>query len=345
MFKDLNQRWVGEAQIVTSLLFFGISFVYQRSAMLNGMKPITYNACRYVVSTALLFITKYFSGDILHDDVLSTPQHEVVQQQGNRWKQLLFYGSILGIANFGGSLLQQIGLVTVTAGKTGFITGMYVVFVPIVEYLIPWYNSTFDVVACVAALVSLFGLYLLSGCAEQQVCFGGAIGEGEVIVFVSMLFWVISIIISDMGTKKVDVVMLTCVDFSVTTIITLVLAFIFEADNWQYPFTAIHDNWKTIILVGFTEAVAFLLSMLGQMYTPPTRAALLFSMEAAVCGIFSYFLLDETLSWIEIFGGSLMLCAAVFSSTHITTEIEELEGSMDEKLPLSVDKRSLNGSV
>lgn len=336
-----DPKFIGEVQILVSLIFFGISFIYQKAAMINGMSPISYNACRYVVSTALLFLYKSLSGGAVHRDLKV--------DEGSGWdakniKQFLFFGFLLGLANCGGSLLQQIGLVTVTAGKTGFITGMYVVFVPMVEYLIPCYNTSIDLVASIAALASLFGLYLLCGCAEQQTCIGGAIGEGEIMVFISMLFWVVSIIIADISTKKVDVVLLTCVDFSVTTIITVLLALYLEPSNWIYPFTTIRENWSSICIVGFTEAVAFLLSMLGQMYTPPTRASLLFSMEAAVCAIFAFFLLGEVLSWIEVFGGLIMMLAAIFSSVSSSVDDESLEATYDEQLPIAIEQKNFGST-
>ncbi len=317
-------------------------------AMMNGMGPISYNACRYVVSTALLFLYKYFSGAVHHNELTS----ESTSWNSKSMKQLLYYGILLGVANFGGSILQQIGLVSVTVGRTGFITGMYVVFVPIVEYLIPCYHTPLEWVASIAAIVSLFGLYLLSGCAEQQVCIGGAVGEGEIMVFVSMLFWVLSILISDTSTKKVDVVLLTATDFSVTTIITIALALYFEPENWVFPFQTIRDNWVTICIVGFTEASAFLLSMFGQMYTPPTRAALLFSMEAPVSAMFAYFLLGEELTWIELVGALMMLLAAVYSSLSSShgdddsecNDEESVISTPDERLPIAVDHRKFGST-
>lgn len=331
-----SNEFTGEIQIMASLLFFGASFIGQRYAMLQGMGPISYNACRYIFSTFFLFIAKYGLGlaaNYQEEEKTEVIANKVEEADGSKKDEaqkaccsndLLIYGLGLGVANFAGSLLQQIGLVTVTAGKTGFITGMYVVIVPIVEHLTPGFNSNLSIRAWIAAALSFVGLFLLSGCAGHEVCFGGAIKMGEATIFVSMLFWVVSIMMSDVGSKKVEVVLLTLVDFLTTTIITLLLALYMEPEAWVYPYTNIRHNMVSIVAVGFSEAVAFTLSTLGQMYTPPSRAALLFSLEAVVCAILSYIFLNETLRPLEICGGFLMFSAALVSSWSFGAEdVEE----------------------
>lgn len=326
---------IGEMQIIASVFFFAFSFSMQRQAMLNGMSPITYNVYRYIVSTALLFSMKYImkfqvrseDEDSDNDEIInSNPTVRRERELKKTW-EMWFYGIVLGVANFGGSILQQVGLVTVTAGKTGFITGMYVVFVPLTEYFVPCMTAQLTIHSWIAALMSMFGLYLLSGCAEQDTCLGGAIKEGEVLVFISMFFWVISIIAADFGSKKLEVVTLQLVDFFVTTLLTIALAVIVAPDLfiWQ----EVVDNWVLIVVVGITEAVAFTLSTMGQIYSTPSRAALLFSLEAVCCAVFSYFLLGETLSYIEVAGGALMTAAALVSSS--TSAAAEETAAVDQR--------------
>jgi len=74
-------------------------------------------------------------------------------------------------STIGGATLQQMGLVTVSAGKTAFITGMFVVFVPIFEYFIPGFGHQLTPSSWAMALVSMVGLYLLTGCAEEEVLY------------------------------------------------------------------------------------------------------------------------------------------------------------------------------
>eukprot|EP01039_Chlorochromonas_danica_P008315 gene8315-9167_t len=350
-FSFQSTKWskesTGEVLIAIAVILFGVDFIGQRYAMLHGIGPFTYNACRYVISTLFLCLIKYgFGVSSSYDqsesaktsDNLSNKETviEMVDRSAAS-RDLWIFGVAIGVVNFAGSILQQIGLVTVSAGKTGFITGMYVVIVPIAEYIIPGFNPQLGIRAWSAVGMSFVGLFLLSGCAGHEKCFGEAIKEGEVLVFIGMLCWMASILLTDVASKKTEVITLTLIDFATTTIITLVLALYFEPEAWAYPFPAIRNNWLSIVVVGVCAAGSFTLSTLGQMYTPPTRAALIYSMEAVVGAIFAFLILGEVLSIIEIIGGALMFAAAVVSS-YDGIEEEEVkegrEGTMEEGRPL-----------
>ncbi len=327
-----SREFIGVIQIITAVLFFGVSFIFQRYAMLHGeLGPISYNACRYVVSTFLLYVTKPCTQSFFHSEVDRPKNNDISddRRRNDALKLLWLWGTLCGLASLGGSLLQQIGIVTVTAGKTGFITGMFVIFVPIVEYFTPGFGGQLTLSSWISVIVSFVGLFLLSGCASQSSCLEGAVGRGEVIVFISMLFWVLGIMWSDIGCKRVDVISLTTVDFFVTTVFTVILAFVFEPQFWHYPFDIITANWLLIVVVGFTEAVAFALSTLGQMYTTPTRASLLFSMESVSCAVLSYLFLGETLTSVELLGCVLMTGSALYASLSESVAVEEEEQEVD----------------
>lgn len=352
-----SNELVCELQIVLSLFLFGTSFVCQKQAMVNGMQPITYNFCRYFVSSVVLWVLKDgFGWRLQIDDAdsinVSTREGAVVEQVKDarrelERRQLIQYAIILGLCNYGGSMLQQIGLVTVTAGKTGFITGMFVVFVPLVEYIfIPKYRGNMTLTLLGAVSLSFAGLYLLSGCMEQEVCLGSAIKQGEMIVFVSMLFWVMSIIVADYGAKTVEVISLTYYEFLLTTTLTLLSALYFEPENFVYPFTSIRENWAVIVTVGVTEALAFAFSTLGQMYTPPSKAAVLFSMEAVVCAILAYLFLKESLTHLEFFGAVLMTLAALIASLSSESDEDDAQSALQDDLAHyydAVEKQGLIG--
>lgn len=203
----------------------GISFVLQRGAMVTGIGPLTYNACRLTVSTILLFAFKPCLQHVLNtaekidiniadsneetsllveervvytDDintkaayysiVMDNQESETegrfksLSRRGSRrsisnkserkgtrtWGDLLFYGCALGITNFFGSILLQVALITVPVATAGFITSLYVVVVPIVEYLITGRNHGLMVKDWVAAALSVVGLYVLTGCASDH---------------------------------------------------------------------------------------------------------------------------------------------------------------------------------
>ena len=307
----LGRERVATAQLLFSTFLFGISFIGQKTAMEEGVGPLTYTACRFTVSTVLLALFRpvvrhFFDCQIANDT------------GGSTVPDLFKWGCMCGAASFGGSNLQQIGLLTVSAGKAAFITGMYVIFVPIVELLLPGFGQNLNWRIWTSATISLSGMYFLSG-ASTETNFWSSSGDifrsGEMIIFVSMLFWVVAIISADIGTKRgVDGVTFTMVEFTTSTVLSIVLAVVFESESFHYPFTGIRNSWKMILLVGFTEGASFLFATLGQMYTEPSKAALIFSLESVTAAIGAYICLGEKLSYKELFGCSLMLSAAVLSS-------------------------------
>lgn len=138
----LSKERTGEFQILTSVIFFAVSHVAARDAMTGnkGIGPITFAACCSVISTLIIYIVM---------PCMQRTFRVQVDQENRRFSEpakpstrceLLLWGIFCGCANFAGNVLGQIGLVTVTVGKAGFITGMYVVFIPIVESILPGYG-------------------------------------------------------------------------------------------------------------------------------------------------------------------------------------------------------------
>ena len=346
MTSMLSNERVSELQLLGAVLFFGSSIAFQREAMVNGIGPYTYQACRYVVSIAG---TLLFKSDLLCNSNVPSMVDVKAQSSDEQRRNLLFYGFIGGICQFSGCILQQIGLVTVSASRGGFITGMYVVFVPVAEwflaflstltccyYCVQWCTSSESVVSAVlptntaitlttwlAVVASFLGLYLLSGCWEvgyksdeqgEGHCLGNALGVGDLLVFLGMFFWVASIMISDVACKVCPILDLVLLEFSMVLLLSTVAAVVLEPAMWHLPLSEIRTNWLPIVIVGLFEAAAFILGCLGQMYTSSTRAALLYSLESVVAAVTGALLLGESLTAVEMLGCLLMFGAASVSS-------------------------------
>jgi drug/metabolite transporter (DMT)-like permease len=310
---------IGELQIIFSVVVFGVSFVLARFAMIdNKIGPITFTACRFLVSTILLYMFRPCAQKLIHSAVEKSEANIHNDSESFSFKsdnmQLWLWGTICGTSNLTASILLQIGLMTVTAGKAGFITGMYVVFIPVVEYYLPGYGVHLTWKSWVAAIVCIIGLFFISGCAEQDMC--GAIGSGELLVLGSMLCWIVNIMIGDIGAKNLDVFSFTLVDFFMCSVVALLLSFYFEPQEWVYPFRSITGNWVIIAIIGFTEALAFPMSTMGQMYVSPARASLLMSLESLTCALGGFLFLHEYLTGIEMLGCLLMFAATLISTSN-----------------------------
>lgn len=348
----LSREIIGEIQLIASIIFFGISFTGQRFAMTQEIGPLTYNSWRFFVSTSLLLVLRPYLQSIVNSEYeideieqhtiennIETPsEEEQVDSNVSDLRELWFWGMICGLSNYVGSVLQQVALVTVSVGKTGFITGMYVVIVPIVEWFIPGRSQLLTWRSWVAAIVSVVGMYFLSGCASTASCLEGDVGKGEILVFISVFAWVASIIGADFGAKRVDCISLTAVDFVICTILNFFTAIVIENDQWVHPMKFTWITWASIFVVGFTEAAAFTLSTLGQMYTPASRAALLMSLETVSSALGGYLMLHETLNGFEILG-----CCIMFSATLISSiDWSSMWSQKEEARPLIVRQVSLS---
>jgi drug/metabolite transporter (DMT)-like permease len=311
MLKCLG-RFVGEVYLLLSVLFFGVAFVVMRYAMFYKLGPQSFNAGRFLFATLCLVLTKYV-GVMMENAKAGSLQPKVTLWGLFTNSNNLLWGSALGVANFTASGFMQSGLATVDANRAGFIVGMYVVFVPIAETCVPGLKSKLSARPMLAALLSLFGLYLMSGCAEESVCMGGAVGDGEVLMVMSMVVWVVSIICCSIGSKLVDPIMLTVTNFLVATICSIAFALILEPEVWVWPMRAFTQEWAVLSVVGVLQAAGFALSTLGQQYSTPTVAALIMSQETVVCAVVSYLALNETLSAVEMSGCAIMLVATVLA--------------------------------
>lgn len=329
------RSFIGEIYLLISVLFFGVAFVVMRYAMFYKLGPQSFNAGRFFIASLCLFATKWSGFEF--------PTFKPTASVGVRQKQSLYtefvktnnllWGSALGVLNFIGTAFMQGGLTTVDANRAGFIVGMYVVFVPFVETCVPGMQTKLTSRAIVAALMSLFGLYLMSGCAEAAVCMGEIFGDGEILMFLSMFVWVVFIICGTIGSRLVDPLLLTMTNFIVATICSVGCALLFEPEEWIFPYTAFTDELFVLTAVGVLQAGGFALSTVGQRYTTSTIAALIMAQDTVVCALVSYFALNETLSAIEVCGCITMIAATAVavmtcgdrpsSGSSSTEDIEE----------------------
>jgi drug/metabolite transporter (DMT)-like permease len=231
--------------------------------------------------------------------------------------KLYFLGSLLGVNDAIAAILQQISMVVITGGQSAFITSLYVVAVPTIEYLFPNLGGHMTIITWIAAFLSVVGVYLLSGCTEDA-CFTGARAFGVGTAVAGMFFWSASIIIAGKATKLVDCLDFTFISFLVSAIFSLTAAFIFEANHLVYPYESITKNWVNILAVGFTEAFACTLCNIGQKYVHDSRAALIMSFESVLAAFACYVSIGETLTPSEVSGCVVILLSILLTIFETT---------------------------
>ena len=309
----LSENLTGELMLVLATVCFAIGFNFQRWAELRTLVlPCSYSASRNIVSGLLMVILRRHLIAATKSGVSSLSADEVGSFNWSNAK-LWRYGLLCGVCNTFGSALQQTGLVTVTAGKVAFITSLYMVVIPFCE-------CNIKIRTYVAALTALAGVYLLSGCAESEVCIGGSFGVGEFATLGSVFFWVASMMASDKAADDVDVneIDLTTIEFCSSAVLGLVLAWLLEPESFVWPWPATQASLGSIIAVGCTEAAGFTLCILGQRVVGVSRTALLLSLEGAMTAFVGYLALNERLTLIELLG-----CVLLFFATKITASEDD----------------------
>lgn len=214
---------------------------------------------------------------------------------------------IAGLTLSIGALLQQVGLTSIEAGKSAFLTSLYMIIIPFVECHTNYRTY-------VAAVITLFGVYLLSGCSEIDTsCLGGAVGFGELCTLISVIFWVLSIINSDRVASQgaINVINFTLVEFSIGSLLGILFAASIEGMQVAY----IYDSLPLIVSAGVSDGLACVLMTLAQRDVSSSRAGLLLSLEAVFSAATGFVFLNETLSYVELAGAALVLAGT--ASTNV----------------------------
>ncbi len=277
-----------EAQLWTAAVIWGFAFVAQRAGMAH-IGPLTYNGIRFLIgATALLPLA------------LSGPHRkDLAGQEGRRTFILggLAAGSVLFVA----AALQQAGLVYTTAGKAGFVTGLYLVLVPFFGLFL---RHRISANHWAGAAVALAGLYLLS------VTGGFRMGRGDLLVFAGAVFWAAHILVIGWMAPRVPTLPLACFQFYVCGAASLALGLATEPVSWARLLAAA----VPILYGGFLSiGIAYTLQVVAQKRVAPARASLVLSMESLFAALGGWIVLGESLSLRGLVGCALMLAGIVLS--------------------------------
>lgn len=279
-------------------LTWGMGFVAQSTAM-EDIGPFLFIGLRFTLATVVVL-----------PFALREARHSARPLDRQGLKGLLWIGVVL----FLGMASQQNGLLTTTVTNSGFLTGLYVVFTPILAVLVLREMPHFIVWPC--ALLALGGIFLLSGGNLS------ALSQGDLLTILCAVFWAVQVIlIGKFGKQTGRPLALSAIQFSVCAILGLTIAFVFETFDW----VAIRAAGKEILFAGiFSSGVAFTLQAIGQRYTTPSQAAIFLSSESLFAALFGALLLGETMTGIGYAG-----CALIFLSMLLVEIVPELGKQKD----------------
>jgi len=262
---------------------WGLAFVAQRVGM-RYVEPLTFNGVRFALGAAVLAPLAVWGLPGRRRVPRTVPLRRVLRG-----------GIVAGLILFVGATLQQYGVVYTTAGKAGFITGLYVVFVPLLG-LVVGQRSGRGVWGGVA--LSAAGLYLLSA----KGLAGIALGDG--LVLIGAVFWAMHVLVIGRLARDVPALDLAVTQFGVVAGLSLVGALGLETMRWS----DIRAAAVPILYAGLLSvAVAYTLQVLGQSRARPVHAALILSLESVFAAVGGWLILSEGLTPRALAGCALML--------------------------------------
>ena len=284
----------GTVMLVLCALFWGTTFLAQSSAM-NSIGPFAFSAFRSLVGAVLLFIWY----------LITHRKNAFVPFQKKNLKLTLTGGITCGVVLFCAANLQNIGLKEASAGKAAFITSLYILIVPIIGLFLKK-RPSFIVWVCCG--VSVIGFYMLNINPND----GFSVSIWEIIILICAIFFSVHIIVCDKYGEKIDVVLLSCIQFTVVSILSFIFMFVdVVALGYSFPNLAIlSKTWFSILYAAvFSSALAYTLQIAGQKRVPPTAAVLLMSLESIFAVVADWLINKNALSLVQTAGCCLIFTA------------------------------------
>ena len=277
-------------------LIWGLSFVAQRAGM-EYMEPFTFNMVRSVLGGLSLI-------PVILWVKISHPDKRTERRKHFQHINLTRAGIACGTALFLAMSVQQYCMQYVGAGKGGFITALYIIFVPIISVLL---GARLKKEVIISVFLALIGLYLL--------CFKSHTGFDiyDLLLMLSAFFYAIHILVVDYYSSMVHPVKASCLQFFVMAILSAVLVLLFENPNIE---SIIACKIPLIYAGVVTCGVAYTLQIYGQKYTLPVLASLILCLESVFAVIGGILILGESLTIKEFLGCSFMISGVILSNLH-----------------------------
>lgn len=278
-----------------SAIIWGFAFVAQRMGM-DHVGPFTFNGIRFLLGAMVLVPFIYPNRKHRHPN----PDGSYLIHS----KKLVIYGGLAGLVIFAGASLQQVGLVHTTAGKAGFITGLYVVIVPIMGLL--WGQHT-NAGTWSGASMAAAGMYLLSINEDFSISFG------DLLELIGAVLWAVHIHLIGWLAPKTNSLRLAFIQFLVCAAASLLTAAAVETTTLANIISA---GWPIIYGGALSVGVAYTLQVVAQRHAHPAHAAILLCLESVFAAVGGWFLLGEVMSGRGVVGCILMFAGMLTSQLY-----------------------------
>ncbi len=284
----ISSKFRSDLILLAAAMIWGFAFTAQRAGM-EYIGPYTFNAVRFGLG-ALVMVPF----------ILTRNRYNFFTEQEGTDKMKAFLVSlIVGLVLFGGASFQQLGIQTTTAGKAGFITGLYVVFVPVAGFFL---GQKVRLMYWIGMALSAIGLYLLT------IKSGFTMETGDFLVFICAVIFTAHVLLIGWLSPKMDSFLIAFIQF----FICFLLSLIFAVSSETLSMHKILQAWLPLVYGGiFSVGIAFTLQVIAQKSAHPAYVSIILSLEAVFAAIGGWILLNERLSAKALIGCGLMLCGMI----------------------------------
>ena len=288
----MKERIKGIVCLLLATIIWGSTFVAQSVGM-DHIGPFTFQAVRCFLAVLGLLPVIAFKDHLKKDG----------KSFSSRWKDKHLWktGILCGIPLFLACNLQQLGIVDTDAGKSGFLTAMYIVIVPVMGLFLKRKPTKW---IPVSVLIGAVGLYCLSCVGVTQI------SKGDLLLIGCAFMFALQIIFVDLFAGSLDSLRLNWIQSLVCAVLSAVVMIITETPTWK----ALLDCWLPLCYAGFLSmGAAYSLQIVGQKFLPPTPASLIMSLESVIAVLCGCLILRETLTIWETIGCILVFIAVILS--------------------------------
>jgi drug/metabolite transporter (DMT)-like permease len=312
--------------LLVAAVIWGFAFVAQRMGM-EHIGPFMFNAIRFALGAGVMVAVvkgreawRHGGGEtgrqgdketgrwedgrtIGREELLTADRRPLTNDRPttNDQRLMTFPGILLGLILFAGATFQQTGIVYTTAGNAGFITGLYVILVPVFGI---FSGQKAGVNLWGGAIIAAVGLYFLSLTESMTIL------KGDLLVLIGSVFWAIHVLYTGWLSPKTSALRLATIQYTVCAVLSLLSAFLFESNTFAGIYrAAIPLLYGGLLSVG----VAFTLQIVGQKKAPPAHTAIILSLEAVFAVMGGVLILSETMTDRKWLGCSLMLAGMLLA--------------------------------
>jgi len=287
-----SQSLKSDILLLATAFIWGFAFVAQRLGM-QYVGPFGFNGVRFALGVLVLLPLVLRNG--LRNEAASSNNPGIFSFKS------LSGGLIAGLVLFCGSSFQQVAMVYTTAGNAGFITGLYVILVPIIGIALRHRTHTGTWIGAVLAAI---GMYFLSVTERFTISYG------DLLVLIGAFFWACHVHIIGWLSPRQDPLKIAILQYIVCSVFSLISSVLFERNTpSMYASAAVPILYGGIMSVG----VAYTLQVVAQKKARPAHAAIILSLEAVFAALGGWIILDEILSPRAMAGCTLMFCGMLIS--------------------------------